>query len=65
MRWEIMFEWYDKPKDHPQTAIVSDDLLSLEDDTVMYMLNAEEVASGIVGEYLDFRIIQATEEGRV
>jgi hypothetical protein len=62
MRWEILFEWYDKPKDPPQTAIVSDDPLSLEDDTVMYTLDEDEVASGIVGDYLDFRIIQATEE---
>jgi hypothetical protein len=56
MRWEILFEWYDKPKDPPQTAIVSDDPLSLEDDTVMYTLDEDEVASGIVGDYLDFKI---------
>ena len=61
MRWEILFQWYDKPNDPPQTAIVSDDPLSLEDDMVMYTLDENEVANGVIGDYLDFRIIQARE----
>lgn len=62
MRWEILFQWYDEPNDSPRAAIISDDPLSLEDDTVMYTLDADEVAKGIVGDYLDFRIIQAREK---
>ena len=62
MKWEILFKWHDKLNDPPQTAIVSDDPLSLEDDTVMYTLDGEEVANGIIGDYLDFRIIQAIEQ---
>lgn len=65
MRWEILFQWHDESNDPPRTAIVSDDPLSLEDDTVMYTLDGEEVASGIVGDYLDFRIIQAIEQEQV
>ena len=61
MRWEILFQWYDKPHDPPKTAIVSDDPLSLEDDTVLYTLDENEVANGVIGDYLDFRIIQARE----
>lgn len=63
-RWEIMFHWHDKPNNPPSFAIVSDDPLSIDDDTVMYTLDADEVEGGIVGDYLDFRIIKATEEGR-
>ena len=64
MRWEIMFNWHDKLNDTPRFAIVSDDPPSIDDDTVMYTLDAEEVSSGIVGDYLDFKIIQAIAEGR-
>jgi len=62
MRWEILFVWNDEPNDPPRSAIVSDDPLSLEDDTVMYTLDADEVAQGVVGDYLDFKIIQAEEQ---
>ena len=62
MRWEILFQWNDELNAPPRTAIVSDDPLSLKDDTVMYTLDADEVANGIVGDYLDFRIVEAVEE---
>ena len=62
MRWEILFQWNDELNDPPRAAIVSDDPLSLKDDTVMYTLDADEVANGIVGDYLDFRIVEAVEE---
>jgi hypothetical protein len=61
MKWEILFQWHDELNDPPRTAIVSDDPLSLEDDAVMYTLDADEVANGIVGDYLDFKILKATE----
>jgi hypothetical protein len=61
MRWEILFQWHDESNDPPRTAIVSDDPLSLEDDTVMYTLDEGEAANGIVGDYLDFKIMKATE----
>ena len=64
MRWEVLFRWHDKPNDPPRTAIVSDDPLSLKDDTVMYTLDVDEVANGIIGDYLDFRIVEAVEEER-
>jgi len=61
MRWEVLFRWHDKPNDAPRAAIVSDDPLSLKDDTVMYTLDVDEVANGVIGDYLDFTIIQALE----
>ena len=61
MRWEVLFRWHDKPNDAPRAAIVSDDPLSLKDDTVMYTLDMDEVANGVVGDYLDFKIMKATE----
>ena len=64
MRWEVLFRLHDEPNGAPRAAIVSDDPLSLEDDTVMYTLNADEVAQGIVGDYLDFKIIQTLEVGQ-
>ena len=65
MRWEILYQWHDELNEPPRIATVSDDPSSLGDDTVIYTLNDDEVASGIVGDYLDFRIIQATiAEGR-
>jgi len=62
MRWEILFRWNDELNDPPRTAIISDDPLSLKDDTVMYTLDENEVANGVIGDYLDFRIIQARAE---
>ena len=64
MRWEILFQWNGALNDPPRAAIVSDDPLSLKDDTVMYTLDVDEVANGIVGDYLDFKIVKAVEEER-
>jgi hypothetical protein len=56
MKWEILFQWHDELNDPPRTAIVTVVLGGRRS-----YVHARCVANGIVGDYLDFKILKATE----
>lgn len=61
MKWQALVQWHNEPGASLETVIISSDPTSIDDDSVMYTIDEDEINRGIIGDYLDFKIIKARE----
>lgn len=61
MKWQAVVQWNNELGASLETVIISSDPTSIDDESVMYTIDADEINRGIIGDYLDFKIIEARE----